>query len=95
LVSRRSEDLVSRALEELTAVLPAIGGVKLLRGAATRDRDATFVPSIGLVRPGPFTTAPRVTVAGSWTDTGWPATMESAVRSGRQAAEVLHGAIAA
>jgi hydroxysqualene dehydroxylase len=95
LVSRRSEDLVNLALEELTAVLPAIGGVKLLRGAATRDRDATFVPSIGLVRPGPLTTSPRVTVAGSWTDTGWPATMESAVRSGRQAAEVLHGAIAA
>ncbi|HEY4870195.1 MAG TPA: FAD-dependent oxidoreductase, partial [Candidatus Dormibacteraeota bacterium] len=56
---------------------------------ATRDPDATFVPSPGLRRPGPGTAVDNVAVAGAWTDTGWPATMESAVRSGRAAAAHL------
>ncbi|MGH2448738.1 MAG: hydroxysqualene dehydroxylase HpnE [Chloroflexota bacterium] len=62
---------------------------KLKSGAATRDREATFIPGPGLTRPGPLTVSPRITIAGAWTDTGWPATMESAVRSGRIAAKAL------
>lgn len=94
-VGRGSRDLVDLAHSELTGVLPWLKDVVLLRGAATRDREATFIPSVGLIRPGPRTASPRVVLAGAWTDTGWPATMESAVRSGRKAVEVLHGAIAA
>ena len=45
------------------------------------------------MRPGPATYRPGLAVAGAWTDTGWPATMEGAVRSGRAAAAtVLAGA---
>ncbi|MDQ2961124.1 MAG: FAD-dependent oxidoreductase, partial [Candidatus Dormibacteraeota bacterium] len=50
------------------------------------DVDATFVPRPGLRRPGWRTVRPNLAIAGAWTDTGWPATMESAVRSGRAAA---------
>ena len=81
--------ILSRSSGELAAVLPALRTAKRLRGAATRDRDATFVPGPGLRRPGPATACPQVAIAGAWTATGWPATMESAVRSGRAAARVL------
>ena len=56
---------------------------------ATRDPEATFVPTVGLRRPGARTRLANLVVAGAWTDTGWPATMESAVRSGRSAAAAL------
>jgi squalene-associated FAD-dependent desaturase len=82
-------ELIELCHQELVAVLPQLAGVRRLRAAATRDRDATFVPTPGLQRPGPATGSPRVTIAGAWTDTGWPATMESAVRSGRAAARTL------
>jgi squalene-associated FAD-dependent desaturase len=82
-------ELIEMCDRELRAVIPALGGGRVRRGAATRDRDATFVPAPGLRRPGPLTREPNVVIAGAWTDTGWPATMESAVRSGRAAARAL------
>jgi squalene-associated FAD-dependent desaturase len=88
-VGTANGELVELCHSELTAALPELAGVTLRRGAATRDRDATFVPAPGLIRPGPATARPEVVLAGAWTDTGWPATMESAVRSGRQAARLL------
>ena len=88
-IGRPSGELVDMCHAEIATVLPGLEAAKLLRGAATRDRDATFVPSPGLQRPGPHTTHPEVVIAGAWTDTGWPATMESAVRSGRRAARAL------
>lgn len=88
-VSWPSAALVELCRRELGAVLPALGQATLLRGAATRDHDATFVSSPGLRRPGPRTSCAQVVIAGAWTDTGWPATMESAVRSGRAAARTL------
>ncbi len=88
-VHRPSNELVEMCAAELRAVLPELRDAKLLNGAATRDREATFVPSPGLRRPGAATTVPEVVIAGAWTDTGWPATMESAVRSGREAARLL------
>ncbi len=88
-VHRPRAELIELCVEELRAVLPGLRGANLLKGAATRDRDATFIPSPGLKRPGASTTVTRVVVAGAWTDTGWPATMESAVRSGRKAARLL------
>jgi len=70
-----------------------VASARLLRGAATRDPEATFVPSPGLHRPGPATTRSNLVVAGAWTATGWPATMESAVRSGRAAARSLAASV--
>jgi uncharacterized protein with NAD-binding domain and iron-sulfur cluster len=61
----------------------------VLRFFATCERAATFhqVPGSGALRPGTRTRAPGLQLAGAWTDTGWPATMEGAVLSGLAAAE--------
>jgi squalene-associated FAD-dependent desaturase len=89
LVGRPTDELVRLCLDELRAALPALGAARLVRGRATRDPEATIVPSPGLRRPGPRTTDPNLVLAGAWTDTGWPATLESAVRSGQAAAALL------
>jgi uncharacterized protein with NAD-binding domain and iron-sulfur cluster len=89
LVQRPERELVELGRSELAAVLPEAARAKLVRGAATRDPDATFIPSPGVRRPGPATALPNLVIAGAWTDTGWPATIESAVRSGRSAALTL------
>lgn len=93
-VNWSSSALVELCRRELEDALPALRQAIFLRGAATRDHDATFVQSPGLRRPGPATTCARVVIAGAWTDTGWPATMESAVRSGRAAARTLAAQLA-
>jgi squalene-associated FAD-dependent desaturase len=89
LVSRPQSELVGLCDSELRAVMPALRGARLVRSACTRDPEATFVPTPGLRRPGSRTSVPTLLLAGAWTDTGWPATMESAVRSGRTAARGL------
>jgi squalene-associated FAD-dependent desaturase len=57
----------------------------------TRERRATFRqgPGVGGLRPGAATSVPGIALAGAWTDTGWPDTMEGAVRSGHNAAQEL------
>ncbi|MDQ6857277.1 MAG: hydroxysqualene dehydroxylase HpnE [Candidatus Dormibacteraeota bacterium] len=89
LVGWPEADLVELCHAELVAVWPQLRAMKLVRGAATRDPEATFVPSPGLRRPGPGTSRANLAIAGAWTATAWPATMESAVRSGRAAAGAL------
>ncbi|MEU9036996.1 hydroxysqualene dehydroxylase HpnE [Streptomyces sp. NPDC048352] len=81
-------------LPELERLLPAARGAKVRDFFVTRERTATFAPSpgVGRLRPGPRTDTPGLYLAGAWTATGWPATMESAVRSGLGAA---HAALAA
>jgi uncharacterized protein with NAD-binding domain and iron-sulfur cluster len=93
LVSQPEERLVALADSELRSRLPELGGATLLRGVAVRDPEATFVPAPGLRRPGPATALGNTVLAGCWTDTGWPATMEGAVRSGREAARTLAAAL--
>jgi uncharacterized protein with NAD-binding domain and iron-sulfur cluster len=58
------------------------------RFLVTREPQATFLQAPGTLalRPGAGTNVPRLYLAGAWTDTGWPATMEGAVRSGLIAA---------
>ena len=87
-IGRRPEDLVSGYLDALGEVVPAVRDAVLLDGVVSRERSATFraVPGSGTLRPGVATTLDRVLVAGAWCDTGWPATMEGAVRSGAAAA---------
>jgi squalene-associated FAD-dependent desaturase len=88
-IGRSEAELVAECDAELRARIPGLRDARLLRSGATRDPTATFVPAPGLRRPGPRTAIEGVVVAGAWTATGWPATMESAVRSGRAAAAAL------
>lgn len=80
---------IERITGELRNVFPAAREAKLLRSKIVTERDAVFSarPGIDAVRPRQTTGVPGLFVAGDWTDTDWPATMESAVRSGRLAAE--------
>ncbi|TMF15549.1 MAG: FAD-dependent oxidoreductase [Chloroflexi bacterium] len=94
LVSRPERALVDLCDAELRAIIPGLRTATLLRGAATRDPEATFLPAPGLQRPGAVTGIANLAIAGAWTDTGWPATMESAVRSGRAAAAHLRAELA-
>ena len=75
-------------LEALRALFPAAGQARLVDAVVTREKAATFraAPGTRAVRPPTTTEVPGVFLAGAWCDTGWPATMEGAVRSGRQAA---------
>jgi squalene-associated FAD-dependent desaturase len=89
-----AEVLVERFTTELGRLLPAVGGARLLDGFVTREPRATFRPAPGTAahRPAAATTLPALALAGAWTDTGWPATMEGAVRSGETAAAIVTGA---
>ncbi|MFD8947486.1 hydroxysqualene dehydroxylase HpnE [Streptomyces xanthophaeus] len=86
--------LRAKYLPELERLLPAARGAKVRDFFVTRERTATFAPApgVGRLRPGPRTDTPGLYLAGAWTATGWPATMESAVRSGLSAA---HAALTA
>ncbi|WP_182908561.1 hydroxysqualene dehydroxylase HpnE [Microbispora sp. H13382] len=78
-------------LPELERLLPAARAARVVDLFITRERRATFrqVPGSGGLRPGAATRWPGVFLAGAWTDTGWPDTMEGAVRSGLQAARLV------
>ena len=89
LITRRPDELVPWVTAELTRLLPEAAGAQVLDSLVTKERKATFRarPGTASLRPGPRTAWPGLAVAGAWTDTGWPATMEGAVRSGRAAAQ--------
>jgi len=89
LVTSPTADVVERVWREVSAALPELSQARLVRGAATRNPEGTYNARAGTVRPGAKTTDPRVAIAGAWTATGWPDTMESAVRSGSAAADTL------
>ena len=80
----RGRELVDRIAGQLTERL---GTAELLWSRVSREPHATIALRPGTNRPGVETKRPHVARAGTWTDTGWPATMESAVRSGRAAAQ--------
>jgi squalene-associated FAD-dependent desaturase len=84
---RSTDDLIELAWSEVRKALPKLRGATLEDAAVTRNPEATFSASAKTVRPGPATTIENVFIAGSWTGTGWPDTMESAVRSGITAAQ--------
>lgn len=88
LLDVRGRGLVDLLADELTRRL---GPAELLWSRVSREPAATFaaLPGTAARRPGVDTGRPGVARAGAWTDTGWPATMESAVRSGRAAARHL------
>lgn len=88
-MSMPTAGLEALAWREVQAFVPALRNAKLVRSAVTRNPEATWLPKVGMRRTSQRTKHPAVTIAGSWTDTGWPDTMESAVRSGRLAARAL------
>jgi hydroxysqualene dehydroxylase len=84
-----SPDALRRRYEPaLAALLPAAAGARVERFFVTREHKATFraAPGARALRPGPRTAIPGLVLAGAFTATGWPATMEGAVRSGHAAA---------
>jgi len=91
LASRPRQDIIAQCLEELRNVLPATREATLLKGTVVKEMSATFspVPGSDRWRPAQKSPLPGLFLAGDWTSTGWPSTMEGAVRSGYLAAEAI------
>jgi len=91
LVEKSKAEIVELALNETREFFPAAGTANLLKSTVIKEVNATYSPrpEIDAYRPTAATAWPRVFLAGDWTATGWPATMEGAVRSGYLAAEAL------
>jgi hydroxysqualene dehydroxylase len=83
--------LVREQVAALGELFPAARRARVLDAFVTREPHATFRPVAGTsaLRPGRRTLLPGLALAGAWTNTGWPDTMEGAVRSGQQAAELV------
>jgi zeta-carotene desaturase len=89
LLPMTKEQIVDMASKELADFFPSASRSKLRRAHVVKEVRATFSAKPGLTRPGVATAAHNIFVAGDWTDSGWPATMEGAVRSGYRAAEAI------
>ncbi|MEX2210625.1 MAG: hydroxysqualene dehydroxylase HpnE [Gaiellaceae bacterium] len=87
---RTQEELRAEFLPALAALFPRVREASVERFFVTREPEATFrgAPGTQALRPGP-TAIEGIYLAGAWTDTGWPATMEGAVRSGLAAAQAV------
>jgi uncharacterized protein with NAD-binding domain and iron-sulfur cluster len=94
-VSMSTEDLRSVFAAELARLFPIARRARMERFFVTREPAATFraVPGTATLRPGTRTDVERLYLSGAWTDTGWPATMEGAARSGQAAAAAALAAI--
>jgi uncharacterized protein with NAD-binding domain and iron-sulfur cluster len=86
-------DVIEMALKELAEFFPNVKQAKLERAHVVKEVRATYSAVTGLEKRRPLqrTTISNLFLAGDWTKTGWPATMEGAVRSGYLAAEALSG----
>jgi squalene-associated FAD-dependent desaturase len=90
---RTREDILSSAIEELTQFFPAMREAKILKSGILKEARATFSVVPGLDAHRPLADAGNgLYLAGDWTRTGWPSTMEGAARSGRLAAEAVAAA---
>ena len=91
LEAKSTAEIVQLAVSELQGFFPAARDVALVHSRVIREARATYSarPGVEGWRPGPSTRLPNVFLAGDWTATGWPATMEGAVRSGYAAAEAV------
>ncbi|OHB68156.1 MAG: hypothetical protein A2V70_10710 [Planctomycetes bacterium RBG_13_63_9] len=89
LVGRRREEIVAEVRRDLEAIWPEVRKARLLHQRVVTHTAAVFSPAPGVdrYRPGQQTPIENLMLAGDWTATGWPATMESAIRSGYLAAE--------
>jgi squalene-associated FAD-dependent desaturase len=93
LVEMGRQEIIDLAVRELVEFFPTAREAKLEKATVIKEIHATYSPKPGVdaYRPKAQSAWPRVFLAGDWTDTGWPATMEGAVRSGYLAAEALAG----
>jgi zeta-carotene desaturase len=91
LVEKSRQEVIELAVRELAEFFPAVKAARLVKATVVKEIHATYAPLPGsdAHRPGSTTPWPAVFLAGDWTATGWPSTMEGAVRSGWMAAEAL------
>jgi zeta-carotene desaturase len=87
------QEVIDLAIRDLAEFLPLVREAKLVKAHVVKEARATFSasPAAELLRPDVRTAEPNVFLAGDWTRSGWPATMEGAVRSGYIAAEAVSG----
>ncbi len=90
-IGERPEALIERQLAGLRELFPLARQAEVVDAVVTREHEATFrgVPGSRPLRVGPATRIANLALAGTWTDTGWPATMEGAVVSGQAAADLV------
>jgi squalene-associated FAD-dependent desaturase len=91
LVGMQRQEIIDLALRELVEFFPLARQAKLLKAAVVKEVRATYSirPQLDSLRPNSASPWPAVVLAGDWVATGWPATMEGAVRSGYMAAEAV------
>ncbi len=91
LIDKSRAEIIDLALKEVREFFPAARTANLVKSTVIKEVHATYSPRPGIdaYRPKQSTSWPRVFLAGDWTASGWPATMEGAVRSGYLAAEAL------
>jgi zeta-carotene desaturase len=94
LVEMKREDVIALAVRELAEFFPRVSQAKIEKAHVVKEVRATFSAKPGLegLRPPSATKIRDLFLAGDWTRSGWPATMEGAVRSGYLAAEAVTGA---
>jgi squalene-associated FAD-dependent desaturase len=92
-VGRSAEQVIGMALSELSAYEPAVRDATLVRGRVIKEKRATFaaVPGFNAYRATTTGSVSNLLLAGDWCATGWPSTMEGAVRSGYAAAGAAMG----
>jgi len=91
LINKSRAEITDIAVRELREFFPQANNATLVKSTVIKEVHATYSPLPGAdgYRPSPQTIWPRVFLAGDWTATGWPATMEGAVRSGYAAAQCV------
>ena len=94
LIPLARQEVIDLAWRELGEFFPSARQARIERAQVIKEVRATYSPAPGVeaARPGPQTRYPNLFLAGDWTRSGWPATMEGAVRSGYLAAEAIAGA---
>lgn len=91
LIEKSRQEIVDLAIAELAEFFPRVREARLERAQVIKEVRATFsaVPGLNTRRPAPETIVSNFFLAGDWTRSGWPATMEGGVRSGYLAAEAV------
>jgi squalene-associated FAD-dependent desaturase len=92
-LSMTREEILSSAMRELAQFFPEAKRAKLVKSGVLKEARATFsvTPGLDRFRPSQKTEWPGLFLAGDWTATEWPSTMEGGVRSGRLAAGAVMG----
>ena len=90
-ISSSTDELLTLAIKELESVFPTARGATLRHRVVVKEPNATFSPTVGseAFRPDQRTPLGNFFLAGDWTRTGLPASIEGAVRSGHRCAELI------